>query len=332
MNNDAEIVSVFCLAYNHEKYIRSALEGFVNQKTNFRYVVYIHDDASTDNTAQIIKEFADKYPGIIKPIFQHENQLSKRINITRTYLYPLLRGKYIACCEGDDYWTDEYKLQKQYDALEKNKSCVLCTHVVQCSNEDDTPNSRTIPSKESKIKSGGIVKKPEMGNRIIRSQDYLFHTSSYFYRRELIETDLFKEMRGKMNGDQTILYCASFLGDTFFINEKMSVRRLMTIGNYHQRYLLIPKDKQIERQLKFVDGRIAYDELTNKYYHKHIVYGNYVSLMKMVCKYRDDDVVIDYYLNYKKNNRVNMFFSFKLTVLLIIFKLSPNLFKKIMRL
>ena len=106
--NDVK-VTVFCLAYNHEKYIKKALDGFVMQKTNFKFEVLVHDDASADNTPNIIAEYAEKYPDIIIPILQKENQFSKHIPIAKTYFYPIMRGKYIAICEGDDFWTDEYK-------------------------------------------------------------------------------------------------------------------------------------------------------------------------------------------------------------------------------
>ena len=86
--NDDVVVSVLCIAYNHEKYIRSALDGFVNQKTNFRYEVLINDDASTDHTAAIIAEYEAKYPDIIKPVYQTENQYSKGVFITKSILFP----------------------------------------------------------------------------------------------------------------------------------------------------------------------------------------------------------------------------------------------------
>lgn len=91
--NDKIMVSVYCLTYNHEKYIRDTLNGFISQVTNFKYEVFVHDDASTDKTASIIKEYANKYPNIIKPIFQTENQYSKGIRIFRTYIYPKMSGK-----------------------------------------------------------------------------------------------------------------------------------------------------------------------------------------------------------------------------------------------
>ena len=115
------IISVCCLTYNHEKYIRECLEGFINQKTDFTFEVLIHDDASTDKTAEIVREYEVKYPEIIKPIYQSENQYSKGVSLSSAFNFPRAKGKYIAMCEGDDYWTDPYKLQKQVNFLENNK-------------------------------------------------------------------------------------------------------------------------------------------------------------------------------------------------------------------
>lgn len=126
--NDDVMVSILTLAYNHEPYIRQCLDGIVMQRTNFRFELLIHDDASTDETANIIREYEKKYPDIIKPIYQKENQYSKKVPIGATYLYPKAKGKYIALCEGDDYWTDALKLQKQVDFLESHPDYVMCSH------------------------------------------------------------------------------------------------------------------------------------------------------------------------------------------------------------
>ena len=130
------LVSVCCITYNHEPYIRQCLEGFMMQKTTFPFEVLIHDDASTDGTAGIIKEYEVKYPNIIKPIYQKENQYSKGIKISPTFQYPRAKGKYIALCEGDDYWIDPYKLQKQVDFLETHSEYGLCYAKAKCFNQE----------------------------------------------------------------------------------------------------------------------------------------------------------------------------------------------------
>lgn len=118
--NNELMVTIRCITYNHEPYIRQCLEGFVMQKTNFRFEAIVHDDASTDRTATIIREYAEKYPDIIKPIFETENQYSKHDGSLRRIMDKHTHGKYVAYCEGDDYWIDPLKLQKQVDFLEAN--------------------------------------------------------------------------------------------------------------------------------------------------------------------------------------------------------------------
>lgn len=117
------LVSIQCFTYNHEAYIRQCLEGFVMQKTNFLFEAIIHDDASTDKTADVIREYAANYPNIIKPIFEKENQYSKQDGSLQKIMDSHCTGKYLAFCEGDDYWTDPFKLQKQVDYMEDHPGC-----------------------------------------------------------------------------------------------------------------------------------------------------------------------------------------------------------------
>lgn len=125
--SDATVmVTIRCMTYNHEPYIRQCLEGFVMQQTNFHFEAIVHDDASTDGTAAIIREYAEKYPDIIKPIYETENQYSKHDGSLDRIMDAHMRGKYIALCEGDDYWTDPLKLQKQVDLLEQYPECSMC--------------------------------------------------------------------------------------------------------------------------------------------------------------------------------------------------------------
>lgn len=122
MMNKAPLLAIRCLTYNHEPYIRQCLEGFIIQKTSFPFIAIVHDDASTDKTAEIIEEYALKYPDIIKPILEKENQYSKHDGSLGRILNNAIPEsvKYIAMCEGDDYWIDPNKLQKQVDFLESN--------------------------------------------------------------------------------------------------------------------------------------------------------------------------------------------------------------------
>lgn len=122
------LVSISCITYNHAPYIRQCLDGFLMQKTDFAFEILIHDDCSTDGTAEIIKEYESQYPDIIKPLYEEENQWVKGHRGSAVFNFPRAKGKYIAICEGDDYWTDPLKLQKQVDFLESNSDYVMCSH------------------------------------------------------------------------------------------------------------------------------------------------------------------------------------------------------------
>lgn len=128
MKDNCPLVSISCITYNHAPYIRQCLDGFMMQQTNFAFEVLIHDDASTDGTTEIIKEYEEKYPDIIKPLYEEENQWVKGRRGSAVFNFPRAKGKYIAMCEGDDYWTDSLKLQKQADFLEANPDFVMCSH------------------------------------------------------------------------------------------------------------------------------------------------------------------------------------------------------------
>ena len=150
--SDLPLVSVSCMTYNHAPYIRQCLDPIIGQQTNFPFEIVIHDDASTDGTKEIIEEYATRYPGIIIPLFQKENQYSKGIRgLPSRFNYPRCRGRYIAICEGDDYWTDPLQLQKQVDFLEAHDDYVMTYHDVDVVDENgDVVKTDTIPSRHKK--------------------------------------------------------------------------------------------------------------------------------------------------------------------------------------
>ena len=135
MDTHKPLVSVAVISYNHGSYIRKCLDSILMQKTNFSFEVVIGDDCSTDETVSIIREFEQKFPNIIKPIYQSKN-VGGAANAYGS-CYPKLSGKYVAICEGDDYWTDENKLQKQVDFLEQHPDYVLTFHRVNSVDKDD---------------------------------------------------------------------------------------------------------------------------------------------------------------------------------------------------
>lgn len=158
------IVSVSCITFNHAPYIRACLDGFLMQKTSFIFEILIHDDCSTDGTREIIEEYSKKYPDIIFPIFQTENQYSKGVRgMMARFNFPRSRGKYIALCEGDDYWSDPYKLQKQVDFLEANTDFSICFHNMKILNESN-PSAIEFTNSKDQESVSSILDLASKGN------------------------------------------------------------------------------------------------------------------------------------------------------------------------
>lgn len=216
-------VSVVCNAYNHEKYIRSALEGFVMQKTSFPFEVLVHDDASTDHTAEIIREYEIKYPDIIKPIYSTENQYSKNDGSLSRIQYGRVQGKYIALCEGDDYWTDPLKLQKQYDLLESHPEIDICATAAKTEKNREivgrvSPSSRdTLFSLEEVILGGGGF----------------VATASLMYRTSIRKNPL--PFFNVLRLDYTTQIAGSIRGGMLYLAEDTCVYRLATVGSWTNR-------------------------------------------------------------------------------------------------
>ena len=252
------VVSICCLAYNHEPYIRQCLEGFVMQQTNFPIEVLIHDDASTDNTTAIIKAYEEKYPSIIKPIYQTENQYSKGVKINSVFNFSRAEGEYIAMCEGDDYWTDPLKLQKQVDFMVANTDCTLVS----------TGTAIHKPSGQKKEYSYKGLKRITATDYLTNT--YFISTASLLYKKEILE--LYKEdwMAKSYAGDFIVKFCALVKGDFGYIPDVTCVYNKGAVGSWSLRKLdrkvIIKEYSDKIRGLYFLfkHNRISEDVLNDK--------------------------------------------------------------------
>ena len=228
------LVSIRCTVYNHEPYLRQCLDGFVMQQTTFPFEAIVHDDASTDGSAAIIREYAERYPDIIKPIYETENQYSKHdgslARIMNAAIHP--NAKYIATCEGDDYWTDPHKLQMQVDALVAHPNCTISFCKVRTVSKDGTLQDWTIPSKESEIPVGVVTLDDYMNEEYFNFR-WTFHTSTFVYMKSCLElhNQLWKTVYKRFPfGDQTVILSCLFQGKGYYIPEYTGCYRVFSGG------------------------------------------------------------------------------------------------------
>lgn len=245
-------VSIVCNAYNHEKYIRKCLEGFVMQRTDFAFEILVHDDASTDDTADIIREFEKRYPKLVKPIYQTENQYSKPGVSISSFQYPRAKGKYIAICEGDDYWTDPLKLQKQYDALEEHLDIDMCA----------TKAKQVVANTEKFL--GFVEPKNETCvislNDVIKGGGNYFATCSLFVRKEILLNPY--PFNQKINLDYAIQISGALRGGVYYINEDMCSYRVLSDGSWTQNTNKNSSLK-INTYFRIIEMLKSLDEFTN---------------------------------------------------------------------
>lgn len=211
---DHPLVSIVCNTYNHGRYIESAIKGFLIQETDFPFEILIYDDASTDETASVIKKYENEYPALIKPLYQKENQYSLgkdvfEMNLERS------KGKYIAVCEGDDYWTDCHKLQKQVCFLEEHLNYTMCFHASFIEKENE--------ALKSNIACESIETRDYSAEEIFAK--WTVPTASVVFRKDVLFMPL-KRKSDFINGDIVLFLRCCECGKIFGFCDKMSVYRL----------------------------------------------------------------------------------------------------------
>ena len=255
MSNEIKpLVSICCLVYNHEQYLRDCFEGFVKQQTTFPFEILVHDDASTDHSADIIHEYTEKYPNLFKPIYQKENQYSKGVKISFEYQYPRAQGKYIALCEGDDYWTDAHKLQMQLDWLEAHPEDSMC-----CSNA-------AILSSNKELNWSRYKKDTDIPiNDMILGGGEFIQTCTILFRKNLLY-NYPQCCKGCAVGDYPLQLWSVLNGKVHYFASKTGAYRVNHPGSWSKAQTNYSKSIPIWTSiLKMIDDL---DSLTSQQHHK----------------------------------------------------------------
>lgn len=314
-SNEEILVSIICTTYNHEKYISYAIDGFLMQKTNFKYEILVNDDASTDNTAKILKEYQKKYPDLLKVIYQKENQYSKGIIVTNILLEKA-KGKYIAFCEGDDYWIDENKLQKQVDFLEKNKNYSAVVHntlVVNEFNKEFIGEQYCFPLLGNYVLKQGMALPDHLIGQLgtlvcINYWNILVNEQGMGF----IKTYSQKLPTGA--GDTKITFLLNQMGDMYHMQEIMSCYRRTYAGeSYNARV------KNIDLSIAYYDSITILDKMMQDIFKNernnnniklayNILLGDY--LVKFLVSRKLKDLKIFYNLYSYHNSKISFIIHF----------------------
>ena len=260
------LVSICCVTYNHEKFIKQTLDSFLMQKTNFPFEIVIDDDASTDNTAKIIRDYANSYPQIISANLR-KNNVGGFENVT--YCMKRSQGKYIAYCDGDDYWTDVNKLQYQLDAMKRNPQCNMSFHPVERFSENNT-YIQTIAhyaDKETIFTTSAII-------RSINCP-----ASSFLFKKKVLSQH-FSLLESIPLMDFFIQILSSLDGGVLYLNKKMSVYSINLSGISTTRYMDYIKTKKhlsdSMNAIKLVDKYLKYQ------YHDDFMFICFRSISSMI--------------------------------------------------
>ena len=264
------LVSVCCITYNHRNFIRRCLDSLINQNTDFRYEIIVHDDASDDGTQDIVREYAERYPDLVIPVLQEENQFSKGFGKMVSNMLSVASGKYFTYCEGDDQWCDPDKLRLQVEALQSHPECALCVHATDTVDINGEPQDMRLPE----INIDHSVISTEEYMRLVLTEGYwTFHLSSF-----MVSGDLFREYAEYMTygypskfyfvGDLPLFLYFALKGDLYYIDRVMTTYTVESGGFMSRLY----KDSQFAMRVHqgYVDGLTAFDEFSHYRFHDDV--------------------------------------------------------------
>lgn len=311
------LVSIICIVYNHEKFIEKAIKGFLMQKTNFSYEILIHEDASTDNSAKIIKKYEEEYSDLIKAIYQKENQYSQGKSPV-VNLLNIAKGKYLAFCEGDDYWIDENKLQKQIEFLENNKEYYATYHNV------------LIVDENNEIRKEYQKFYPLYDNHTITLNEQLFQimigqTASIVARnfwKDLEIQNKNEYINCLANGDKKLTFIFTCLGKVMYFKDIMSCyRRIYTGSSWNAQ----TKNKNLSifiydsvLNLSNMIEKIFSQKLNHEICLKNILVGSFIYFLKKPTK-KNLKIFFELYKK-SKINIINFIYLFMKKIVVFILK------------
>ena len=281
-------VDIYCLVYNHGKYLRKALDGMLMQKTDFPVRIVIHDDASTDDSTNIILEYKERYPDKIIAIIEETNLYQNGKSIW-TKMMPYLTAKYIATCEGDDYWTDPNKLQKQIDYLENHPDYAACYHNILPVDANGQYREE-LRGMYSQLEEGDYTEE-EIRHFILKTQTASLVRRNY----NLWLTDEDKKMylSTKCNGDEKHLIICSSYGKIHILPDAMAAhRRVLSEGTSWT----ASQNKKNEQE-RFIASQKGYIALCRFYEHFH---GVTIYPYNYILNER-----LKYYIKKKKSNSLS---------------------------
>ena len=265
------LVSVVCLSYNHKKYIKKSLDSIVGQTLSVPFEIIVHDDASTDGTTEIVREYANKYPNVTA-IIEQENCYQNGIDF-----YPIIssriHGKYVALCECDDWWCSTDKLQQQFDYMENNPDCSLCVHGVK---RFDWSSDRYL----SPI-SPSPVERDFSTEEIIEGDGGLFGTNSMFFRaNNYLLPDVFNDWGV---GDYPRTIYLSTLGRVHYSPKLMSVYQVFSEGSWSSK--MRDADFHQKQEEEILRGLRRFDEITCHRYRESIEIRQAVGQLEYSAKF-----------------------------------------------